>query len=82
MEAPGKQPLAQHVGLRLLARIERVKALLSDDHFSVDGTLIDAWASMKSFRPKDEGGANGPSGTRLPRRSAGRAVADPRFRAR
>jgi transposase len=34
---------------------DRVKALLSDDHFSVDGTLIDAWASMKSFRPKDGG---------------------------
>jgi transposase len=32
----------------------RVKALLSDEHFSVDGTLIKAWASMKSFRPKDE----------------------------
>ena len=31
---------------------EPVKALLSDDHFSVDGTLIEAWASMKSFRPK------------------------------
>ena len=34
----------------------RVKALLSDDHFSVDGTLIEAWASMKSFRPKDGSG--------------------------
>ena len=34
-----------------------VKALLSDDHFSVDGTLIEAWASIKSFRPKDGGGA-------------------------
>ena len=33
-----------------------VKALLSDDHFSVDGTLIEAWASIKSFRPKDGGG--------------------------
>ena len=33
----------------------RVKALISDEHFSVDGTLIEAWASMKSFRPKDEG---------------------------
>ena len=32
---------------------KRVKALLSEEHFSVDGTLIDAWASMKSFRPKD-----------------------------
>jgi transposase len=30
----------------------RVKRLLSTDHFSVDGTLIEAWASMKSFRPK------------------------------
>ena len=31
----------------------RVKRLLSSDHFSVDGTLIEAWASMKSFRPSD-----------------------------
>ena len=30
-----------------------MKKLLSTDHFSVDGTLIEAWASMKSFRPKD-----------------------------
>jgi Transposase domain (DUF772) len=34
----------------------RVKALLSDEHFSVDDTLIEAWASMKSFRPKDGSG--------------------------
>ncbi len=33
-----------------------VRALLSDEHFSVDGTLIQAWASMKSFRPKDGSG--------------------------
>lgn len=31
----------------------RAKRLLSTDHFSVDGTLIEAWASMKSFKPKD-----------------------------
>src|ERR1700680_455612 len=31
----------------------RVKRLLSTEHFSVDGTLIEAWASMKSFKPKD-----------------------------
>ncbi|HEY0282860.1 MAG TPA: IS5 family transposase [Rhizomicrobium sp.] len=31
----------------------RVKKLLSSDHFSVDGTLIEAWASLKSFRRKD-----------------------------
>ncbi len=30
-----------------------VSGLLSREHFSVDGTLIEAWASMKSFRPKD-----------------------------
>jgi transposase len=34
----------------------RVCGLLSDEHFSVDGTLIRAWASMKSFRPKDGAG--------------------------
>ena len=38
----------------LLARPE-VKRLLSSDHFSVDGTLIEAWASIKSFRRKDGG---------------------------
>ena len=31
----------------------QVKRLLSTDHFSVDGTLVEAWASMKSFRPTD-----------------------------
>ena len=37
----------------------RALQLLSDEHFSVDGTLIEAWASLKSFRPKD-GGGSGP----------------------
>ena len=31
----------------------RVKRLLSSEHFSVDGTLIEAWASMKSLKPKE-----------------------------
>jgi transposase len=35
----------------------KVKRLLSTDHFSVDGTLIEAWASMKNVRPKDGSGA-------------------------
>jgi transposase len=35
----------------------QVTPLLSSEHFSVDGTLIEAWASMKSFRPKDGSGA-------------------------
>src|SRR5438067_1850246 len=39
-----------------------VKRRLSHEHFSVDGTLIDAWASMKSFRRKD-GGDDDPSGS-------------------
>jgi len=32
----------------------RTHGLLSDEHFTVDGTLLEAWASHKSFRPKDE----------------------------
>jgi transposase len=39
-----------------------VRALLSDEHFSVDGTLIEAFASMKSFKPKDEAGGEPPAG--------------------
>ena len=31
----------------------RAEGLLSDEHFTVDGTLVEAWASHKSFRPKD-----------------------------
>lgn len=38
----------------------RVKKLMSSDHFSVDGTLIEAWASMKSFKPKDGSGNEPP----------------------
>jgi transposase len=40
--------------------LERAKPYLSDEHFTVDGTLIEAWASHKSFRPKD--GGEPPSG--------------------
>jgi transposase len=38
--------------------LPEVRKLLSSEHFSVDGTLIEAWASMKSFVPKD--GSNEP----------------------
>jgi len=44
------------IAARFLAAVlaqPRVKKLLSTEHFSVDGTLIEAWASMKSFKPKD-----------------------------
>jgi transposase len=42
----------------------QVKRLLSNQHFSADGTLIEAWASLKSFTPKpaEAGGAGGPPG--------------------
>ena len=36
----------------------RDAGLMSDEHFTVDGTLIDAWASLKSFRPKEEKGSD------------------------
>ena len=38
-----------------------VRALLSDEHFTVDGTLIEAFASMKSFKPKAEAGGDPPA---------------------
>src|SRR5271167_1840948 len=36
----------------------RSRGLLSTEHFTVDGTLIEAWASHKSFKPKDGAGAD------------------------
>ena len=33
--------------------IERAEPYMSDEHFTVDGTLIEAWASQKSFQRKD-----------------------------
>jgi transposase len=54
----------------------KVKRLLSSEHFSVDGTLIEAWASMKSFKPKDgtgeppaDGGRNAEANFRGEKRS-------------
>jgi transposase len=41
--------------LEAVLRHRKVKLFLSDDHFSVDGTLVEAWASLKSFRAKDGG---------------------------
>jgi len=59
--------MSRKVMAAILAHRE-VAPLLSDDHFSVDGTLVKAWASMKSFQPKaghtppddDPGGPPGP----------------------
>jgi transposase len=52
--------LAARFMVEVLNRPE-VRRLLSAEHFSVDGTLIEAWASMKSFRPRDRRGDD-PSG--------------------
>ena len=43
-----------------VVELAREHGWVSDDHFSVDGTLIEAWASTKSFRPKDD--QRGPGG--------------------
>src|SRR5882757_5443490 len=42
---------------------KRAKPFMSDDHFTVDGTLIQAWASHKSFRPKDSSDDEGGDGS-------------------
>ena len=61
--------------LSALLALPRVRQLLSRDHFTVDGTLLKAWASMKSFRPKDgsgsppDGGRNGERDFRGEKRS-------------
>ena len=52
-----QQRLLQHAVADLffttVVELARHHGWVSDDHFSVDGTLIEAWASLKSFRPKD-----------------------------
>lgn len=54
--------LAHEVSAKFFVAVRQQAAgLMSNEHFSVDGTLLQAWASMKSFRPKDddEGDGNG-----------------------
>ena len=49
--------LNSEVAQRFFAEVNRqAKKFMSDEHFTVDGTLIQAWASQKSFRPKDGDG--------------------------
>lgn len=43
-----------HRFLQKVVKRARREALMSSEHFSVDGTLMEAWASMKSFKPKTE----------------------------
>ena len=55
---------ADIAGLFFQAVVEeaRVAGLLSDEHFSVDGTLVEAWASQKSFQRKDTNSKPGDGG--------------------
>src|SRR5271154_308530 len=49
--------LEAEVAKEFLARVvgqARRKGWTSDEHFTVDGTLLEAWASLKSFQPKDK----------------------------
>lgn len=77
--------MSRKVMAAILAHCE-VAPLLSDEHFSVDGTLVKAWASMKSFQPKanaappdDEGPGDPPSPNATPETvpSATTAETDP-----
>ena len=58
-----KERLLEHqVARKFLSAVikdARRRKLLSEDHFTVDGTLLEAWASFKSFRPKDGEGTPG-----------------------
>ncbi len=56
--------LSHEVGRRFfdaIVRRAREAGLMSDEHFTVDGSLIEAWASLKSFRPKGEDRGDRPS---------------------
>src|SRR6185437_14991264 len=51
------------VGQSFFTRVkEQAAGLMSDEHFTVDGTLIEAWAGHKSFRPKQGPGSGSASG--------------------
>src|SRR5262249_39486620 len=57
--------LGGDVATRFLEQVvgsAREQGLTSDEHFSVDGTILEAWASHKSFRPKDDDPGTGGSG--------------------
>ena len=53
-----------------VVRQAKLRRYVSSDHFSVDGTLLNVWASHKSFKPKDGPPPAGPAG-----RNVGAAVA-------
>ena len=74
--------LEAEVARKFLAELlahRQVRALLSDDHFSVDGTQVQAWASMKSFAAKDgSGDLPSPGRPDLHRQSAASRIVEAR----
>ena len=67
-----RERLMEHeVAAQFFAAVrEQAADLMSREHFSVDGTLLEAWASMKSFRAKGENGGDNNGLGRLPRDDA------------
>lgn len=63
--------VAQEFLAAVLVQAE-VRRLLSSEHFSVDGTLLEAWASAKSFRPKSPSAGDGPQTGAVEPPAAGR----------
>jgi transposase len=55
--------LRGHIATRFFEQVlaeARDRGLTSDEHFTVDGTLVEAWAGLKSFKPKDGSDKQGP----------------------
>ncbi len=62
-----RERLLEADAAQVLLKEARRRRLLSTDHFSVNGTLLDAWASHKSYRPRDEQGPPTGAGRNRPR---------------
>lgn len=56
-----------HAFLGAIVARARGEGLLSAEHFTVDGTLIESWASLKSFKPRDDGSDDDHPGPRAPK---------------
>jgi transposase len=72
--------LEEAIAAKFLAAVlaqPRVTKLMSSEHFSVDGTLIEAWASMKSFKPKGGSGDERPRDRAATPKSISRAGSAP-----
>ena len=57
-----------------VVRQAKLRRYTSSDHFSVDGTLLNAWASHKKFKPKDGPPADPPAGRNVEVQCTGRDV--------